>query len=83
MPYKIGLDIGTASCALVALSLDDRGSPTQIVYHSLYIFPEPLLPSKSGGVGESKKAVDGARAWRGASSNEEPGACVASPISPS
>lgn len=52
--YRIGLDVGTASVGLVAVSLDEQGSPGSVVYSDLRIFSEPTLPAK--GVGELKKA---------------------------
>lgn len=57
MRYRLGLDVGTASCGLIALSLDDKGGPVEPVYNSLDIWSEPLLPAKSGGVGEPKRAA--------------------------
>ena len=57
MPYRLALDIGTASLGLVAVSLDERGEPGRILYSDLRIFSEPLLPAKAGGVGEPKKAA--------------------------
>lgn len=56
MAYRLALDIGTASCGLVAVSLDAQGEPLDIVHHALHIFSEPLLPAKKGGVGEPKKS---------------------------
>lgn len=56
MAYRLGLDVGTASIALVAVRLDDEGQPAEIVYHADRIFEEPLDPGKKGGVGEPKKA---------------------------
>lgn len=57
MRYRLALDIGTASCGLVAVSLDNDNQPMDVVHHSVHIFPEPLLPAQSGGVGEPKKAA--------------------------
>lgn len=57
MNYRLALDIGTASCGLIAVSLDSQGEPAEIVHHGLYIFSEPLLPPKAGGIGEPKKAA--------------------------
>lgn len=57
MLYRLALDIGTASCGLIAVSLDSQGEPADIIHHGLYIFSEPLLPPKAGGVGEPKKAA--------------------------
>jgi CRISPR-associated endonuclease Csn1 len=56
MAYRLGLDVGTASIALVAVSLDEQGQPEKIIYHSDRIFEEPLDPGKKGAVGEPKKA---------------------------
>ena len=57
MKYRLGLDIGTASVGLVALELDGKNLPVKPIWSSVRIFDEPLLPPKSGGVGESKKAA--------------------------
>ena len=57
MKYRLGLDVGTASVGLVALELDDKNRPVKPIYHSVRIFNEPLLPAKSGGIGEPKKAA--------------------------
>ena len=57
MKYRLGLDVGTASVGLVALELDGDNQPVSPVWHSVHIFDEPLLPAKSGGVGEPKKAA--------------------------
>lgn len=57
MQYRLALDIGTASCGLVAVELNTDGEPMNIVHHALHIFSEPLLPPKAGGVGEPKKAA--------------------------
>ena len=57
MRYRLALDVGTASLGLIALSLDDANDPVDIVHSDLRIFSEPILPAKSGGVGEPKKAA--------------------------
>lgn len=57
MKYRLGLDVGTASCGLVALELGVEGRPINPIYNSLNIWSEPLLPAKSGGVGQPKKAA--------------------------
>ena len=57
MKYRLGLDVGTASVGLVALELDASNQPVKPIYHSVRIFNEPLLPAKSGGIGEPKKAA--------------------------
>ena len=57
MRYRLALDVGTASLGLIALSLDEANEPVDIVHSDLRIFSEPILPAKSGGVGEPKKAA--------------------------
>lgn len=57
MKYRLGLDVGTASCGLIALELDVDGKPVEPTYNSLNIWSEPLQPAKSGGVGQPKKAA--------------------------
>lgn len=57
MQYRLALDIGTASVALVAYSLDQHGQPQDVAYNRLIIFSEPLLPAKAGGIGELKNAA--------------------------
>ncbi len=57
MAYRLALDVGTASLGLIALGLNDQLQPVELVHSSLNIFSEPLLPAKSGGVGEPKKAA--------------------------
>jgi len=52
--YRIGLDVGTASVGLVAVSLDEANAPKEVVYADLRIFSEPTLPAK--GTGELKNA---------------------------
>lgn len=57
MAYRLALDVGTASLGLVALTLNNRHEPTDVAHSAVHIFSEPLLPAKSGGVGEPKKAA--------------------------
>ncbi len=57
MAYRLALDVGTASCGLVVWELDENGQPSRLAWNSLDIWPEPLLPAKSGGVGQPKKAA--------------------------
>ena len=57
MEYRLALDVGTASLGLVALGLEADGSPSGPAFSAVHIFSEPLLPAKSGGVGEPKKAA--------------------------
>lgn len=56
MDYRLALDIGTASCGLIALTLDKDREPVAIAHHALAIFPEPVLPHGVGEAGEPKKA---------------------------
>jgi len=55
--YRLALDVGTASLGLVALTLNDQQEPVDVAHSAVHIFSEPLLPAKSGGVGEPKKAA--------------------------
>lgn len=57
MPYRLALDVGTASLGLIAVDVGPDGKLGNICYSDLRIFSEPLLPAKSGGVGEPKKAA--------------------------
>ena len=57
MAYRLALDVGTASLGLVALPLNEQLQPVDVVYSSVNIFSEPLMPAKSGGIGEPKKAA--------------------------
>lgn len=57
MAYRLALDVGTASCGLIAWTLDESGALSKLAYDSLDIWQEPLLPAKAGGVGEPKKAA--------------------------
>ncbi len=56
MIYRLALDIGTASCGLIALKLDENREPAEIIHHGLHIFSEPVLPHAVGETGEPKKA---------------------------
>lgn len=57
MGYRLALDVGTASVATLAYALDANNQPSDVAYHDVWIFSEPLLPAKKGGVGEPKKAA--------------------------
>jgi CRISPR-associated endonuclease Csn1 len=57
MEYRLALDVGTASLGLVALTLDAQKKPVDVAHSAVHIFSEPLLPAKSGGIGEPKKAA--------------------------
>lgn len=56
MIYRLALDIGTASCGLIALKLDENREPSEIIHHGLHIFSEPVLPHAAGETGAPKKA---------------------------
>lgn len=56
MDYRLALDIGTASCGLIALELGKNREPVAIAHHALSIFSEPVLPHAVGEAGEPKKA---------------------------
>lgn len=56
MNYRLALDIGTASCGLIALKLDENREPVEVIHHELHIFSEPVLPHAAGETGEPKKA---------------------------
>ena len=57
MAYRLALDVGTASLGLVALTLNEHQQPVDVAHFAVHIFSEPLLPAKSGGIGEPKKAA--------------------------
>ena len=40
--YRIGIDLGTNSAALVAVELDSDSLATQIIHHEAILFSEPL-----------------------------------------
>ena len=54
LKYRLGLDVGTASVGAAAVSLDKDGQPTELVWHHVRIFSEPLENAK--GTLVSKKA---------------------------
>lgn len=54
MKYRVGLDVGTASVGVAAVSLDDKGQPDKLIWHHVRIFSEPVEKGKTGAV--SKKA---------------------------
>lgn len=56
MAYRLGIDVGTSSVGLAAITLDENREPTALAYHAVRIFSEPLDPGTKGGVGEPKKA---------------------------
>ena len=56
-PYRLGIDIGTASVACAAFALDEKRTPTGVIHCAARIFEEPLQPASGGGVGEPKKAA--------------------------
>ncbi len=54
MEYVLGLDLGTSSIGVAALSLNDHNEPQTILNHDVYLFKEPVTSTTSGLV--SKKA---------------------------
>lgn len=60
MRYRVGLDVGTASLGLAAVSLDENNNPIDLIWKHIRIFDEPLEKSQEGL--KSKKA--GRRAAR-------------------
>jgi CRISPR-associated endonuclease Csn1 len=46
MRYRVGIDVGTASLGVAALSLDERGDPLDLVWSAVRIFNEPLENSQ-------------------------------------
>jgi len=55
MRYRLGLDVGTASLAAAALSLDTENQPQDLVWRTIRIFSEPL--ENDQGKLKSKKAT--------------------------
>jgi CRISPR-associated endonuclease Csn1 len=60
MRYRVGLDVGTASLGVAAISLDGSNNPIDLIWKHVRIFDEPLEKSQAGL--KSKKA--GRRAAR-------------------
>lgn len=54
MLYRVGLDVGTASLGVAAVSLDANNNPMDLVWKHVRIFDEPLEKSQAGL--KSKKA---------------------------
>lgn len=54
MKYRIGLDVGTASVAVAAFSLDELNNPIGLVWKHVRVFDEPLEKGQAGL--KSKKA---------------------------
>lgn len=54
MAYVLGLDLGTSSIGVAALSLNEHNEPQTILDHDVYLFKEPVTSTTSGLV--SKKA---------------------------
>lgn len=54
--YRVGLDVGTASMGLVAVSLDDAGNPVDIIHHDLRIWNEPLVPKTGTLLNQDRRA---------------------------
>lgn len=55
MRYRLGLDVGTASLAVAAVSLDSDNQPQDLVWRAIRIFSEPL--ENDQGKLKSKKAA--------------------------
>jgi CRISPR-associated endonuclease Csn1 len=55
MRYRLGLDVGTASLAAAAVSLDTENQPQELVWRAIRIFSEPL--ENDQGKLKSKKAA--------------------------
>ena len=60
MRYRVGLDVGTASLGVAAVTLDGSNNPIDLIWKHVRIFDEPLEKSQAGL--KSKKA--GRRAAR-------------------
>ena len=56
-PYRLGIDIGTASVACAAFALDGKGVPTDLIDCVVRIFEEPLGAAGPAEVGPPKKAA--------------------------
>jgi CRISPR-associated endonuclease Csn1 len=55
MRYRVGLDVGTASLGVAAVSLNGNNEPQDLIWRTIRIFDEPLEKSQSGLT--SKKAA--------------------------
>lgn len=55
MDYALGLDLGTSSIGVAALSLNERKEPQTILDHDVYLFKEPVTSNSNGSL-VSKKA---------------------------
>lgn len=60
MSYRMGIDLGTASVGLVCVGLDTNSRPTNITFHCVRIFQEPVIPATGGGIGSTKASTRGA-----------------------
>ena len=49
LKYRIGIDLGTNSAALVAVEIDDKNLATQIIHHEAILFSGPL-ENKQGNI---------------------------------
>lgn len=54
-PYRVGLDVGTASLGVAAFSLNAQDEPVDLVWHCVRLFDEPLEKGQAGL--KSKKAA--------------------------
>jgi len=48
MRYRVGLDVGTASLGVAAVSLDANSQPMELIWKRVRIFDEPLEKSQAG-----------------------------------
>jgi CRISPR-associated endonuclease Csn1 len=55
MSYVLGLDLGTSSIGVAALSLNAHNEPQTILDHDVYLFKEPVTSNSNGSL-VSKKA---------------------------
>lgn len=53
-PYRLGIDVGTASVGVAAVSVNENGQPDELIWHHVRIFNEPL--ENAQGTWVSKKA---------------------------
>ncbi len=59
MRYRLGIDVGTASLAIVVFLLDEHGQPQKIVHHVVVIFDESIDKGENDGAGASNRSVRG------------------------
>lgn len=57
LPYRLGIDIGTASVAWAAIGLNDRSEPQRLLATGLTIFGEPVLPKEMKLKSDARRAA--------------------------